>query len=178
MTKRKLIIAGVILILLIVGIARWRSTQTKVAATITTVADVPLKFATLNKDFQFSMTGANGVEITKLNYTITSAELRDTIILRGERATAAPGRLVFILNLKLRNDSNQRLQLNSQDYIRLSVNGENEWLAPEIHNDPVEIQAISTKLTRLGFAINSSDKDFRLRVGEIKGEKTTSTINF
>ena len=48
---------------------------------------------------------------------------------------------------------------------------ENELLAPDTHNDPVEIQAISTKFTRVGFIINDSDKDLVLHVGEIQGDK-------
>jgi hypothetical protein len=37
----------------------------------------------------------------------------------------------------------------------------------------VEVQAISTKFTRVGFPINENDSDLKLRVGEIEGEKET-----
>lgn len=168
MTKRKLIIGAVLFLLLTVGIVRWKTSQIKVTATPTANTDAPLKSTTLNKDFSFP----------GISYTLQSAELRNTIILRGERATAITGKMFLIINLKLKNDSNTRLQLNTQDYVRLSVNGSEEWLAPDIHNDPLEIQPISTKLTRLGFAVNTGDTNFRLQAGEIKGEKTIIPVNF
>ena len=61
--------------------------------------------------------------------------------------------------------------MNTRDYVRLTVNNGSEWLAPDIHNDPVEIQAISTKYTRIGFPISDTDKKLKLQIGEINGDK-------
>lgn len=176
--KRKIIIAAAFCILLLIGIAKWQSSKPAGANAVKTSTDTPLKSVTLNKEFNFPMLNTSGAEITRINYNIQSAELRDTIVLRGERATAAPGRVFLIFNLKLRNDSSQRLQLNTGDYVRLSVNDADEWLAPDIHNDPVEVAPISTKQTRVGFVVSLTDKNFRLRIGEINGEKTTVPVTF
>lgn len=68
--------------------------------------------------------------------------------------------------------------MNTRDYVRLIIDGnQEEKLAPDIHNDPVEIQAISTKQTRLGFAIDDNDKSLALQVGEIDGEKEVIELN-
>ncbi len=131
----------------------------------------------LNREFLFPLKDATGKEISKLKYIIQTAELRDEIIIKGQKATTVRGRTFLILNLKITNDYNKSIQINARDYIRLIVDNSSEKLAPDIHNDPVEIQAISTKLTRLGFPINDTDINLTLRVGEIDGKKELIKLN-
>lgn len=125
----------------------------------------------LNKKFNFPITDADGKKAGEVEYTILNAELQDSIIVKGQRAQAVKGRTFLILNLKLINDNSQGIEINTKDYIRLSVNKKDEWVASEIHNDPVQVQAISTKYTRIGFPINDTDKDLTLKIGEINGDK-------
>lgn len=126
----------------------------------------------LSKEFQFSLNNADGEEVGKIKFVVENAELRDEIIVKGQRATSVEGRTFLILNLKITNEFNQAIEITTRDYIRVAMNGNTaELLAPDIHNDPVEIQAISTKYTRVGFAINDTDKDLILLVGEIQKEK-------
>ena len=126
----------------------------------------------INREFVFPLRDTLGEEVSKLKYILEKAETRDEIVVKGQKATAIRGRTFLIITLKIKNEHNKTIQVNTRDYIRMSVNGnENEWLAPEVHNDPVEIQAISTKFTRVGFPINTTDKDIVLRVGEINGDK-------
>ena len=126
----------------------------------------------INKEFGFPLKNSNGEEVSRIKYLVEKAELRDEIITEGKRATAVKGRIFLVLTLKITNQYEKPIEINTRDYVRLSVNGkEDELLAPETHNDPVEIQAISTKYTRVGFIINDSDKDYVLHIGEILGEK-------
>ena len=90
----------------------------------------------------------------------------------GKGEKVVKGRIFLFFTIKISNGYTQAIEMNTKDYARLSVNGNfDEWLAPDIHNDPVEVQAISTKYTRLGFPINENDKNLVLRIGEIEGEK-------
>lgn len=126
----------------------------------------------LNKTLSIPILDAKGHEMTKLSYIIESADLRDEIVVKGKRAVAVKGREFLILSIKMANGYEKALEVNARDYVRLAVNGkEGELLAPEIHNDPVTLQPISTKYTRLGFTINDTDKQLTLFMGEIKGEK-------
>jgi len=150
---------------------------TKIAAQ-TSVKSSSDKNVSLDKEFKFPIVDAAGREVTKISYVIQNAQLQDQIIIQGQTATAISGRTFLILNLKLRNDSSSGIQMSARDYIRLNVNNASDWLAADIHNDPVEVQPISTKFTRLGFPINKADKDFKLQIGEIKGQKTTLPITF
>jgi len=131
----------------------------------------------LNKVFNFSLKDTNGKEISKIRYKLMDATLQDEIIVQGKRNVAVQGRVFLIMNLKIDNNYQQGIRINSRDYVRLKVNNSSELLAPEIHNDPVEVQAISTKYTRIGFAINESDKNLILQTGEINGPKETITLD-
>jgi hypothetical protein len=131
----------------------------------------------IDKTFSFPLKDGNGKEVSKIKYTVEAAELRDEIIVKGQRATSVKGRTFLILPIKIQNDYNQPVEINARDYVRLIINNnQNEKLAPDIHNDPVEVQAISTKQTRLGFPIDDTVTNIVLQVGEIKGKKENITI--
>lgn len=169
-------IPPVIVVLVLMAVSYYAggkfSTKSSSATTTDLQAPVAQSIETLNKNFQFSLKDNSGKEISKIKYTITDATLQDEIIVKGQRAHTVAGRTFLILNLKIENPYTKTIQINSRDYVRLSVNGnEKELLAADIHNDPVQIQAISTKPTRLGFPINTTDKYLKLLVGEINGTK-------
>ena len=132
----------------------------------------------INKEIEFPIRDNKGKEVSKLKYRIESAQLYDSIIVKGQRARTVQGRTFLILNLKLMNQYTQSIEIKTSDYVRLSVNNKNELLAPDIHNDPVAVQPISTKYTRIGFAINEADKNLTLRIGEITCEKQDINVKF
>lgn len=131
----------------------------------------------LNRTFAFSLRDQSGKEVSKVKYLLRSAEIRDEILVKGQKAYAVEGRVFLILNLKITNSYEKPVQINARDYIRMTINNGSEKVAPEIHSDPVEVQAISTKETRLGFAINKTDKNLVLQIGEVKGEKQTIKLD-
>jgi len=131
----------------------------------------------LNQAFDFSVKNDKGVEITKIRYMLTNAALQDEIIIRGTRAKAIKGKTFLIINFKLMNSSNKYIQLNSRDYIRL-VGNSGELIAPDIHNDPIEVQPISTKESRIGFPVDDPVRKFTLSIGEVDGKKTTIPLSF
>lgn len=137
----------------------------------------PITQKTVNKTFTFPLRDQQGQEVGKLSYTVESVEIRDQIIVQGQPANSVKGKKFFIINLKLTNNHNQTVQVNAKDYLRVSIGNSSDKLAPDMHNDPVEVQAISTKPTRLGLAINETDKNIVLQVGEISGEKETIQVN-
>lgn len=181
------LIASIFVVLLLLGLFYWikaLSSGVKGTSTIIDNKKVNIEKAQatqkLNKDFAFPLKDEKGTEVSKIKFVIESAELRDEIIVKGQRATALDGRDFLVINLKITNDFKKSVALNTRDYIRLAANNnDKELLAPEIHNDPVEIQAQSTKYTRLAFAINESDKNLKLRIGEIdKENKTVVDLKF
>lgn len=125
----------------------------------------------LNKTYNFPIKDTSGKEIARLKYIIQNAELMNQILVNGQPYNAVIGKTFLILNLKLVNNSNQAIQIPTRDYVRLSTNKGQDWLAADIHNDPVQIQAISTKFTRIGFPVNFNTQNLWLQVGEVAGKK-------
>jgi hypothetical protein len=140
-------------------------------------APAPVATQGLNKEFQFPLYDEKGEELAKITYYLESANLQDSFIYQGSKANAVKGRTFLIFNLKITNPYERSIEVNARDYIRVKLNGSEEQLAPEIHNDPVEIQADSTKYTRIGLPINDSDRDIILLIGELNGEKETVKLN-
>lgn len=132
----------------------------------------------LNYEFSVPLNNDNKEKVSEIKMSIESAEIRDEIIVQGKKVTSIKGRTFVILNLKIKNEFDQAIEVKTRNYFRLSVNGdEGNWLAPDIHNDPLEVQAISTKNTRVGFPVDETDGKFLLQVGEIAGEKQKVEIN-
>ncbi len=134
------------------------SSRSKVAS-----IDKAFSFVAYNKDKKL-------VDANKLAYVLTTAEKTDQIVIKGKRATAVPGRSFLIINLKLTNEQDEPLFMNTRNYIRVQPAGTEDKLAPEIHNDTVEIQADSTKVTRIGMPIDSNQNEFTIYVGDPEGK--------
>ncbi len=180
--KHRKLFFFLVLIVFVIGAFIFQSIKARSAQTssgsATTKAYVK-ESRPINKTFTFPLTDTEGKKIGEFTYEVQKAELRNEIFIKGQRATSLPNREFLVVDLKLKNNLDSGLEINSRDYIRLSVNNsKQELLAPEIHNDPVEVQAVSTKFTRLGFTTNTSDKNLLLIIGEIGGKKQEIPLTF
>jgi hypothetical protein len=180
------IVVGVIVLLVVVlivhTIAKHQAMagQTPAVAAANTPVSVakPLQTESLNKSYMFPLNDSTGKQVSQIQYVIQSAELDNEIVVQGQVATAVQGRVFLVLNLAITNNYDKSVQLNTRDYIRLVVDNSSSKLAADIHNDPVDVEAISTKYTRLGFPIDSNFKTLTLQVGQISGTKQTIQLNF
>lgn len=179
-TAKILIFVGAVIVLLIlVGV--YAKSNTKAVSSDAQQVSIasPKEVKQINKQFEFPIKDSSGAVATNFQYIIQSAQLQNQIVVKGQKATAISGRTFLIINLKLANSSDKNIQINSRDYIRLGINGEKkDLLAPDIHNDPITIQPISTEYTHLGFPVNATDKNFTLYVGEIEGSKSAIEVKF
>lgn len=180
---KKYIVLITIVAIAIVGIifftrGRKSSNAANTSGSIVTTSTAE-KSTVVDTELEFPIKNEKGEEINRFKYKVENAEIRDEIIVRGQRATSIAGRTFLVLNIKLTNPLDQAIQINTRDYIRLIRNGNpSEQLAPDVHNDPVQVQAISTKTARVAFPINDSDTDLQLQIGEIKGEKQVVPLIF
>mgnify|MGYP001562215832 CR=1 FL=1 len=140
-------------------------------------APAPVATQMLNKSFEFPLKDDKGKTVSNITYLMESANLQDSFIYQGKLANAVKGRTFLIFNLKITNPYTKTIEVNAKDYVRVKVNGSSEQLAPEIHNDPVQIQANSTKYTRIGLPINESDKNIIILIGELTGKKQSINLS-
>lgn len=172
--KRNHFIYSVIAVLLVIAfLAGKQFSGNSANGSLGGKTEAPKALATqeLNKEFSFPLKDDKGKEVAKISYLVESANLQDAFIYQGKVATAVKGRSFLIFNLKITNPYTKTIEINAKDYLRVKVNNSSEQLAPEIHNDPVQIQANSTKYTRIGLPINDSDKNMVLLIGELQGQK-------
>ncbi|HVZ11564.1 MAG TPA: hypothetical protein VG965_00910 [Patescibacteria group bacterium] len=169
-----------VVIILVIGIVSvFKKSPNQAVAGVQTSNVTAVKTEDINREFKFPLKDDKGKSIGEFTYRIVSAEYRHQIVVKGQTATSVQGRGFLIINIELVNSMSQGLSINTRDYIRISVNNnDKQWFAPDIHNDPVEAQAISTKETRVGLAINDSDRDIKLQIGEIDGKKTIVPVEF
>lgn len=168
--NKKIMIAGIVIFLIVIifSASKLFRKTTPVQSQIATAQ----KSQDLNKEFTFPIKSSTDEEMSRIKFVIQKAEENSEIVIKGQKATAVTGRTFLIVELKITNSIDKSIQINTRDYVRLIVNGDEKgMLAPDIHNDPVEVQAISTKYTRVGFPVNTTDRDFTLQIGEIKGNK-------
>ncbi len=140
-------------------------------------APTPLSTQEINSEFNFPLKDGKGKTVAQISYFVESANLQDSFIFQGKLAKAIKGRTFLIFDLKITNPYTKTIEINAKDYVRVKVNGKEEQLAPEIHNDPIQIQANSTKYTRIGLPINDTDKELTLLIGELTGKKETIKLD-
>lgn len=175
--KNYLIVLGV-LVILVLGILLAKAIFFRGSSSdVRTTAPSPIATQELNKKFEFPLKDDKNKTVANISYLIESANIQDSFIYQGKLATAVQGRTFLIFNLKITNPYTKTIEVNAKDYVRIKVNGSSEQLAPEIHNDPVQIQAKSTKYTRIGLPINDTDKNIVLLIGELQGKKEVVALD-
>ena len=173
-----IVIAGGI-ILFITGffVGRQTTPNTTLASATVQAPTIQAK-QNIQKTFQFPVADASGKTITTISYTIDNADKQNQVIIQGQRAYAVAGKTFLILNIRLTNSSDQTVQINARDYIRVSLGKSSELLAADMYSDPIIIQPISTETTKLGFPIDVHETNVILHVGELKGSKTNIPVTF
>ncbi len=168
---------GLITFLIMEGItSKPTNISTKSQADQRMAVNAPLLTKSINKSFIFSLLDQTGQEMGKFTYTIDSVELRNQIVVKDQEATAIQGKRFLVINVNLTNADNKPISVNARDYLRVTLDNSPEKFAPDLHSDPVDVQAISTKSTRLGLTIDDTVKNITLQVGEITGKKASISI--
>jgi len=113
----------------------------------------------------------------KFNLKITTAGKIKMVATKNQPMVAKEGEEFLLVYLEIENNLETPVTVDSQNYFRL-VSENDKKLAPDFYNGPIQVSPISTKKDQLGFVIKSEQKEFKLLVGEIEGDKETVEFKF
>lgn len=131
----------------------------------------------LNKIFTFPVTDSQGNKLADIEYKIGEYELTNQVTVNNiYKAIVTSDKQILVFNVELTNDKDMAVNIMAGDYLRLTKNGEDKLIAPDIDSDPVEVRPQSTKNTKLGFTLFKTDKNVSVQIGEFGGEKETIEI--
>lgn len=174
--KKKLIVGLIAIIIAVVilnsiFLGRNKNNKNTPAKTISTQISKSFDFPALNNQGKATN--------NKIKLTIASAEKTNQVLVNDKVYTAKNNKLFFIINLELKNDVAQQMNILPGDLVRLTYNNDEEnKYAPDLHNNLVPIAALSTKLDRVGFVVPETAKDFKIYVGELEGKKEEVKVAF
>jgi len=139
--------------------------------------NVNLGAVEVGASFTFLATDSRGNDGGEVNFRITKAEKTKEVLVQGRPANAKGEKAFLVLHIEIDNSETEKRYIAPVDVLRL-VGEDDEKFAPDIHSEVVEIQPISTKITRVGFVVSESQNSFVLQIGELEGEKQSLEINF
>jgi len=173
---KKIVIASVfiVLIVFVAGFTRVKKNNVDSAAPKVITAKI-------DKSFDFSALNNQGKPVynTKIKFRVVSSEKTNQVTVKDQVYTAKNNKLFLIVNLELKNDASSAYNILPGDLVRLTYNSDSEnKYAPDLHNNLVNVAAISTKIDRIGFVIPDNAKDFKLYIGELEGKKETVSVDF
>lgn len=173
---------GAILILLAVGFILTKFTRGDEANLVNSSQNeeqVATVLATKEVNFEHLFKAKNGLgaESGELTFRITKVEKTKEVLVQGRPANAKGDKAFLVLNVEIDNSDVEKKYISPVDILRLIDNTDKKF-APDIHSDVVEVQPISTKISRVGFVILEGQNEFTLQIGELEGEKQNLEINF
>jgi hypothetical protein len=131
----------------------------------------------LDKTYNFPITDVGGNSSTDIEFKILSYELTNQVTVNNfYKAIVTNDKEILVFNIELTNDEDTKVNIMAGDYLRLTKNGEEKLIAPDIDSDPVEVRPQSTKNTKLGFTLFKNDSDITVEVGELGGDKEAIEI--
>ena len=183
--KRKGIIIGILVLIVIGGIilkSKLNPSNKNVLSSVASSAtnnnnsaeNKSLAEVDLNVSYAFIAKDSQGNPAKNVNFVITKAEKTKEVLVQGKPANA---KAFLVLHIEIDNPETNKLYLIPVDLLRLIGSGDKKF-APDIHSEVVEIQPISTKITRVGFVVLAGQKNFLLQIGELNSDKQNLEINF
>lgn len=132
----------------------------------------------VNRRFEVPIKNKDGSQTgEKLGITITTIEKTNEILIKNSPAKTKNGKIFLILNIEIQNDTKQQLTVRPVDMVRL-IGDDGRSYAPDVHNNEVSAEPVSLRKTRVGYVVEQSKNNFKLLVGEVRGQQEPIEVSF
>lgn len=180
--KKWIVIFGLLIFVLLVisrisSIFRNQQNQINTVQGSETKAESLLGKTEVNAEYDFGALNENGESAGLVKFRVTSAEKTNQVLIQGKPANAKGDKTFLVLNIEIDNNETEKRYISPVDILRL-VGEEDKKFAPDVHSNIVEVQPISTKITRAGFVVLADQNEFLLQIGELEGAKQFVEIKF
>lgn len=180
--KHKKLSVFVIVILLVGGFAAFKYSSNDInlgakgeALGLTSSTD---SIVAVNRRFEIPIKNKDGSETgERLGITITTIEKTQNILIKNSPAKTKNGKTFLVLNIEIQNDTKKQLTVRPVDMVRL-IGDDGRSYAPDVHNNDVGVEAVSLRKTRVGYVVDESKKNFKLLIGEVRGQQEAIEIGF
>lgn len=173
--KRKLILIAIPVVILIAGIGLYKAKH-YTPSSASAQSQSNSKSQNLDQSFNFPIYSQGQKTENGLELKVTTIERSDQVVVNGKTATSKEGKDFLIINIEIKNPTNDKLNVHPVDFFRL-VDDSGNHFAADVYNDPVVSEPIAIKKTRIGYVVDKSQSNFKFEVGEINGEKQTVEVN-
>lgn len=131
----------------------------------------------INKSYSYNLITKEGGDAGSLVLHVVSAEKTDVVMVKGEEIKAPADKIFLAINIEWDNKSAQSLSVDTVNYFRY-LNAEDKLYAPAFYNEKVSVSPISIRNDKLAFVISANQKDIKIQIGELKGNKEIVELKF
>ncbi len=180
--KHPKISLAVLVVVLILGfgafnIAKPNKTVSNGISSITSNVN-SLANVNVNKRFEIPIKNKDGSQTgEKLGITITNIEKTREILIKNNPAKTKNGKIFLVLNIEIQNDTKKQLTVRPVDMVRL-IGDDGRSYAPDVHNNEVTAEPVSLRKTKVGYVVDENKNNFKLFVGEVRGQQEEIEVVF
>ncbi len=132
----------------------------------------------INRNFDVPIKTQDGKDSGEvLKVTITTVEKSDKILIQGKPASATNGKTFLIIIIDVQNDTKKQLTVKPVDLVRL-LGADGKSYAADVYNNNVSSEPISVLKTKIGYIIDTGQKDFKLLIGEVRDKQEPIQVSF
>ena len=112
-----------------------------------------------------------------MGITITNIEKTREILIKNNPAKTKNGKIFLVLNIEIQNDTKKQLTVRPVDMVRL-IGDDGRSYAPDVHNNEVTAEPVSLRKTKVGYVVDENKNNFKLFVGEVRGQQEEIEVVF